>query len=105
MAEWVRAVLDVVLIAVVGAGLVQVTRLLGHLVGFRKSRLEMEQFVHEFGSTVLRAETGIHNLKQAAREGGDDLEKLIDRAGAVKDDLHFICESADQLAERLTQAA
>ncbi len=103
--EWFRAILDIVLIGLVSAGLVQATRLLGHLAGLRASRTEMERFVHEFGATVMRAEKGIRNLKQAARESGDDLEKLVEKSFMVRDELQFIVESADQLAERLTKAA
>jgi hypothetical protein len=105
MSEWVGPALDILLIVMIGAGLVQVSRLIGHLVGLKKSRGEMERFVHEFGSTVSRAEAGIKALKQAARDSGDDLEHLVDKAGMIRDELKFIVDSADQLAERLTAAA
>jgi hypothetical protein len=75
------------------------------LADLRKGRLEMEHFVQEFSTTVTRAEAGIKGLKHAARESGDDLEKLIDRAGSLRDELHFIVESADQTAARLSTAA
>ncbi len=65
----------------------------------------MERFVQEFSATVLRAENGIKGLKQAARESGDDLEKLIEKAGGLRDELQFIAESADQIASRLSQSA
>lgn len=105
MAEWIRSSLDIILIFLVGAGLVQATRLIWHLTGLRVGRVEMERFVREFHATVLRAETGIKNLKLAARESGDDLEKLVEKSVMVRDELQFIVESADQLAERLTNAA
>ena len=105
MSEWLRAALDVVLIIMVGAGLVQAARLIGHLAGLRQGRLDMERFVHEFNSTVIRAETGIKGLRQAARDSGDDLEKLVGKAVMVRDELQFIVESADLIAERLSQAA
>ena len=34
----------------------------------------------------------------------DDLEKLVEKSLMVRDELQFIVESADQLAERLSQA-
>lgn len=105
MIEWVRALLDIVLIVMVGIGLAQVTRLIKHLAGLREGRIEMERFVHEFNATVTRAEAGIKGLKQAARNSGDDLEKLVDKALLVRDELSFIVESADQIAERLSQSA
>jgi hypothetical protein len=105
MNEWVSASLDLLLIVMIGAGLVQVSRLIAHLAGLKKGRIEMERFVQEFSATVVRAEVGIKNLKQAARDSGDDLEKLVDKAFMIRDELKFIVESADQLAERLTAAA
>lgn len=105
MTEWVNSALDMVLIVAVLAGLVQVTRLIRQLAGLKQGRLDMERFVHEFNTTVLRAESGIKNLKTAARESGDDLEKLLEKADQVSDELRFIVESADQLANRITDTA
>ncbi|MDX2027592.1 MAG: DUF6468 domain-containing protein [Alphaproteobacteria bacterium] len=105
MGEWVRSALDIVLIALVAGGLVQASRLIRHLVTLRAGRAEMEGFVREFNTAVIRAEAGIKALRQAARDSGDDLEKLINKSGMARDELQFIVESADQLAERLTQAA
>lgn len=105
LAEWIRSGLDLILIFLVGVGLVQATRLIWHLAGLRASRVEMEHFVRDFNATVLRAEAGIKGLKMAARESGDDLERLVDKSLMVRDELQFIVESADMLAERLTQAA
>lgn len=105
MAEWLRAGLDLVLIVMVGIGLYQAARLIGHLRDLRQGRVEMERFVHEFNATVIRAEAGIKGLRQAARESGDDLEKLVEKAVMLRDELSFIIESADQIADRLTTTA
>ncbi|HUY67860.1 MAG TPA: DUF6468 domain-containing protein [Alphaproteobacteria bacterium] len=102
---WIEAGLDVVLIALLGAGLLQVARLVRHLAGLGQSRAEMQRFVHEFGATVARAEAGIKGLKAAARDSGDDLEKLIDKAAMIRDELQFLTESADQIAARLGEMA
>jgi hypothetical protein len=104
-AEWIQVGLDVVLILFVGIGLIQAGRLLRHLVSLRQSRTDMERFVQEFSSTVLRAEVGIRGLRQAARESGDDLEKLIEKGSMLRDELHFLVESADQIAGRLGETA
>ena len=105
MSEWVRSILDLVLIVMVGIGLVQAARLIRHLAGLQQGRVDMERFVREFNATVMRAEAGIKNLRSAARESGDDLEKLVEKSNMVRDELRFIVESADQLANRLTSAA
>ncbi len=105
MGEWIRSFLDIILIVMVGVGLYQAMRLIRHLAGLRQGRVEMEKFVHEFNATVIRAEAGIKGLRSAARESGDDLEKLVEKAVMVRDELQFIVESADQIAERLSQSA
>ena len=105
MAEWIRSALDLILIAMVGLGLYQAARLIKHLAGLRQGRVEMERFVHEFNATVIRAEAGIKGLRNAARDSGDDLEKLVEKAMMLRDELTFIVESADQIAERLSQTA
>jgi uncharacterized protein DUF6468 len=105
MNPWIGLSLDVTLILLVGVGLVQAARLIRHLEGLRQGRVEMEQFVREFNATVMRAEAGIKGLRQAARDSGDDLEKLVEKALLIRDELHFIVESADQVASRLSQGA
>ena len=105
MGEWIRSGLDIILVVMVGIGLYQAMRLIQHLRGLRQSRGEMERFVHEFNATVLRAEAGIKGLRNAARDSGDDLEKLVEKAMYLRDELQFLVESANGIAERLSQSA
>jgi len=105
MTEWIGLGIDIAMILVVGAGVVQATRLILQLQDLRASRAQMERFVFDFNSAVTRAETGIKTLKSAARDSGDDLEKLVEKANSVRDELNFIIESADHMAEKLSTAA
>ncbi len=103
MTEWIGLFLDLVLIGVVSAGVVQAIRLIRQLQDLRASRAEMERFVRDFNGAVTRAEAGIKGLRSVARESGDDLEKLIEKASLVRDELNFIIDSAEGVADRLTQ--
>jgi hypothetical protein len=105
MTEWIGLIVDSVLIVVVAAGVVQAIRLIRQLRDLRAGRIEMERFVRDFNGAVNRAEAGIKALRSAARDSGDDLEKLVEKALLVRDELNFIVESADGLAERLTSTA
>jgi len=105
MTAWIGLGLDIVLIVLVAIGIMQAARLIRHLAGLRESQADMERFVRDFNTTVMRAEAGIKGLRQAARDSGDDLEKLVDKAGLLRDELQFIVESADQIASRLTEGA
>lgn len=97
--------LDVVLIALLGAGIYFAVRLSRQMASLRTNRADMERFVMNFSATVQRAEAGIQGLRLAARTGGDDLEKLIDKAQALRDELHFLVDSADKIASRLSDTA
>ncbi|NTU76417.1 MAG: hypothetical protein HGA90_01135 [Alphaproteobacteria bacterium] len=97
--------LDLVLIGLLITGIVYALRLSRQLKNLRASRTEMERFVLDFSATVHRAESGVRGLKQAARTSGDDLEKLIEKAQSLRDELHFLVESADQIATRLSDTA
>jgi len=105
MTSWLTLILDGVLILVVSVGVVQATRLIAQLRDLRAGRVEMERFVRDFNSAVIRAEAGIKSLRSAARDSGDDLEKLVEKAVMVRDELNFIVESADSVAERLSVTA
>ncbi|MDR3448812.1 MAG: DUF6468 domain-containing protein [Alphaproteobacteria bacterium] len=105
MTAWIGIILDVILICAVGAGIVQAVRLIRQLRDLRASRADMDRFVRDFNGAVMRAEAGIKGLRAAARESGDDLEKLVEKALLIRDELNFIVESADGVAERLSVAA
>lgn len=97
--------LDLVLIGLLIAGVTYAFRLSRQLAEMRASRAEMERFVLNFNAIVSRAEAGIRGLKNASRESGDDLERLIEKANLLRDELHFLTESADQIATRLSDKA
>jgi len=98
-------VLDLVLIALLITGIVHALKLSRQLQDLKASRTDMQKFVIDFIATVMRAEAGVRGLKQASRESGDDLEKLIEKGTLLRDELHFLVESADQVASRLSSLA
>jgi hypothetical protein len=97
--------LDLVLIGLLIAGIRYAMRLTRQLADMREGRVEMERFIIQFNSTVNRAEAGVSGLKQAARSTGDDLEKLIEKGHLLRDELTFLTESADMIANRLSASA
>jgi hypothetical protein len=97
--------LDLALIGLLCTGIVYALRLSRQLAAMRASRTEMERLVIDFNATVTRAERGVQGLKSTARSSGDDLEKLIEKAGGLRDELYFLVDSADTIASRLTSSA
>lgn len=103
--SWLTVLLDIILVAGIGAAIFYALRVEKQLAALRASRAEMEKFVAEFSTTVNRAELGIRGLKGVAREAGDDLERVIGAARQQKDELLLMTTQADRMAERLGQQA
>lgn len=103
--EFLSILLDIALIGLLAVGIHFAIKLSKQLSDMRSARADMERFIIEFNSTVGRAEAGIRGLKNTARSSGDDLEKLIDKGHLLRDELHFLTESADQIANRLSSSA
>ena len=105
MMEIISFILDLVLIGLLCAGISFAMKLTMQLKDMRASRAEMERLVLAFNATVTRAETGVQNLKTTARSSGDDLDQLIEKGQKLRDELIFLTESADQIANRLSNTA
>lgn len=73
-------------------------RKLGQL---RTSRAEFEKLVAEFSSAAVRTEGSIAVLKESAGQQQAGLQNNIDRAGAMRDELAFILDRGDGLADQL----
>ena len=102
---YLNILLDVALIGLLVVGISYAVKLSKQLAGMRAARVEMERFIFDFNTTVVRAEKGVNNLKNAARSAGDDLEKLIEKGQMLRDELQFLTESADLIANRLSSSA
>jgi Domain of unknown function (DUF6468) len=74
------------------------------LVAFRAMKPELEQVLANFGEAAQKADMSIARLK-AGSKGAMQLDKedreRIDRALGVRDDLAFLLERGNQLADRL----
>ena len=103
--EMLSLLLDISLIGLLLVGIRYAVKLSRQLGEMRQARAEMERFVFDFSAAINRAETGVRNLKNTARSSGDDLEQLIEKGQLLRDELTFLTESADQVANRLSSAA
>lgn len=93
-----EALLAVLLAATVGYCYV-LNRRLGAL---RATQAEMRALITEFNHATERAEAGIALLRKAGEEAGTGLQRRIDKAQTLSDELGFIVETGDRLADRLT---
>jgi hypothetical protein len=96
--EWL---LDIALIVLLGATLFHALRLERALGVLRRDRSALEELVSGFNASTRQAELGIERLRGAADGAGKQIARQIDAAESLKDDLTFLTERGDRLADRL----
>lgn len=67
----------------------------------RKNRDDLAKIILSFNEATVRAESSIPKLKRAAEEAGQTLQERVEKAQSLRDDLAFMIERADTMANRL----
>jgi hypothetical protein len=101
---WMIA-LDCTVIVLLGAGIYYAWRLERMLRGLDKNRKDMETFLGVFSSTITRAEKGIRDLQDTAKDSGVEVDRSMARATALRDELNFLIDAADKVANRITNVS
>jgi len=70
----------------------------------RKWKAEFDRLITNFNQATTRAEAGIQSLKSVASQRGPDLRRSLDKARSLRDDLAYLVERGDTLADRLTES-
>jgi Domain of unknown function (DUF6468) len=96
--EWL---LEIVLVMMLGATLFQATRLERALGVLKRDRASLESLVVGFNASTHQAESGIQQLRAAADGAGRNIESQLSKSVSLKDDLAFLTERGDRLADRL----
>lgn len=96
--------LEIGLICLLGATLFHALRLERALGVLKRDRADLEALVKEFNASTREADAGIARLSSAAESTGRDLARQTTAAGQVKDDLIFLTERAERMADRLGSA-
>jgi hypothetical protein len=96
--EWT---LELVLVVLLGATLVQAIRLERALGVLKRDRASLESLVVGFNTSTHHAESGIQKLRAAADGAGRQIETQLSKTISLKDDLAFLTERGDRLADRL----
>jgi Domain of unknown function (DUF6468) len=96
--EWT---LELVLVVLLGATLVQAIRLERALGVLKRDRASLESLVVGFNTSTHHAESGIQRLRAAADGAGRQIETQLSKSISLKDDLTFLTERGDRLADRL----
>src|ERR1700688_4064391 len=96
--EWMLDTLLVVLLAATLFHAVRLERALGVL---RRDRAALEALVATFNASTRAAESGVERLRSATDGAGRQIQRQIDTATTLKDDLTFLTQRGEGLADRL----
>ena len=98
--DW-KIFLDLIVSALLVATITYAVRLNSRLTALRKNRDDMSKIIVSFNEATVRAESSIPKLKRAAEEAGGSLQERVEKAQSLRDDLAFMIERADAMANRL----
>jgi hypothetical protein len=98
--EWI---LDILLVVLLTATLFHAVRLERALGVLKRDRSALETLVADFNASTRAAETGIERLHVAADGSGRQIQRQIDTATTLKEDLTFLVQRGEGLADRLDE--
>lgn len=96
--EWM---LELVLVAMLAVTLFHAVRLERALGVLKRDRATLEALVSGFNDSTRQAELGIERLRSAADGAGRQIARQSEAATALKDDLAYLTERGEKLADRL----
>ncbi len=97
-------ILDIAVIVLLVPTIIYAVILNRRLSALRRSREELAKVVNSFNEATMRAEAGIPKLKKATTEANHTLKDRVEKAQTLRDDLAFMIERAEELANRLEGA-
>lgn len=79
-------------------------RLNKNLEALRANQGSLSKLIQALNDATFKAENSIPKLKTATEHSSENLKEVVDSAKTLKDDLLFINERADNLANKLENA-
>jgi hypothetical protein len=96
-----QILLEGALVLLLGATLFHALRLERALGVLKRDRAVLEALVAGFNDSTRQAEVGVERLRAASEGAGRQIARQIEQAQRLRDDLSFLVERGDKLAERL----
>ncbi len=96
--EWI---IELILVAMLAATLFHAVRLERALGVLKRDRATLEALVAGFNASTTQAENGIERLRATADGAGRQIARQAEAAIALKDDLAFLMERGERLADRM----
>ncbi len=99
-----QVLLEVALLVLLAVTLFHALRLERALGVLKRDRAVLEELVRGFNESTRQAETGIERLRSTADGAGRQMARQTETAQRLRDDLAFLADRSDKLAERLEAA-
>ena len=96
-----QVILDVALLLLLAVTLFHAVRLERALGVLKRDRAVLEGLVAGFNDSTRQAEAGVEHLRAATEGAGRQIARQIEQAQRLRDDLGFLSERGEKLAERL----
>lgn len=93
--------LELLLVGLLAATLFHALRLERALGVLKRDRASLEALVAGFNGATRQAQRGTDQLREAADGAGRQLARQIDMVAALKEDLTFLIDRGDRLADRM----
>ena len=94
-------IVDIVIIALLIPTIVYAYNLNKSLNMLRQNQKSLAQLISALNEATFKAESSIPKLKSVTEHSSEGLKEVVDNAKELKNDLLFINERADSLADRL----
>ncbi len=94
-------IINLVIIALLIPMIIYAYTLNKNLKDLRQNQKSLAQLVSALNEATFKAENSIPKLKSATEHSSEGLKEVVDNAKELKNDLLFINERADSLADRL----
>lgn len=94
-------IVDIVIIALLIPTIIYSYNLNKSLNMLRQNQKSMAQLISALNEATFKAENSIPKLKSVTEHSSEGLKEVVDNAKELKNDLLFINERADSLADRL----
>ena len=94
-------IINIIIIALLVPTILYTYRLNNNLKVLRQNQNSLAQLVNALNDATFKAENSIPKIKSVTEHSSEGLKEVVDCAKELKDDLLFINERADNLADRL----
>lgn len=94
-------IINLLIIILLVPTIVYAYKLNKNLTLLRENQTSLSRLIASLNDATLKAEHSIPKLKNATEASSQSLKDVVDNAKSLRDDLSFINERADNLADRL----